>query len=88
MKIEVGKLVPQEIAKCFYYPSVSSDAKEIQKTNPVSWLTIIHHARGNRRVTPDSYLAIKELMRLALIRFDQPLKEMKQAEKTFKQLLK
>ena len=87
MNIEVGKLVPDKIAKCFYYTNVTADARKVESYCNVSWLTINNHARGRLKVTPESYLAIIELMKLGLIRFEKPLKEMKESEKTFKKLL-
>ena len=88
MNIEVGKLVPDKISKCFYYDNVTADARKVGDYCNVSWLTIINHARGHLKVTNESHLAIIELMKLALIRFEKPLKEMKESEKTFKKLLK
>ena len=87
MNIEVGKLIPKQISKCFYYTNVTADAKKVESYSNVSWLTIINHARGHLKVTPESHLAIIELMKLALIRFEKPLKEMKESETTFKKLL-
>ena len=80
-----GKKIEKDLIECFKYSGVSKDARIVEdKLKFVSYQTLLNHAKGLFVITPESHKGLIELMKLAIVRFEQNAK----TKEVFKKLIK